>query len=321
MAEHAHHHGHAKTHDHDHSGVFHSHAPTGQMKKAFFLTFLILVVELIGGMLSHSLALLSDAGHVLTDIAAIGLSWFALKQSEKPPSGSMTFGYHRSGILAALINGITLILITLVILWEAYSRFHHPVNVTPTWMFISAGVGLLMNLYLGLGMRHDENINVRSAVLHMLGDAAASAAVILGGLIIAFTHWNLIDPILSVLIALLIAFGAWRIVKQTVSILMEGTPTGIEVGDIVETIRAVGGVHDVHDVHIWSITSGKNALSCHAVLDGGLTIRESQHILRDVEQALAHKNIGHVTVQIEDGDHPHDDSVLCRDDDSQPHSH
>lgn len=156
---------------------------------------------------------------------------------------------------------------------------------------------------------------MRSAVLHMLRDAAASAAVILGGLIIAFTHWNLVDPILSVLIALLIAFGAWRIVKQTVSILMEGTPTGIEVGDIVETIRAVGGVH------IWSITSGKNALSCHAVLDGGLTICESQHILRDVEHALAHKNIGHVTIQIEDGDHPHDDSVLCRDDDSQPHSH
>lgn len=312
MAEHS--------HDHDHGGVFHSHAPAGQMKKAFFLTLLILVVEVIGGILSHSLALLSDAGHVLTDIAAIGLSWFALKQSEKPPSEKMTFGYHRSGILAALINGITLIVITLIILWEAYSRFQHPEHVTPTWMFISAGVGLLMNLYLGLGMRHDENLNVKSAVLHMLGDAVASAGVIVGGIIILFTHWYVIDPILSVLIAILIAFGAWRIVKQTVGILMEGTPKGIEIDDIVKTIRSVSGIQDVHDVHVWSITDGKNALSCHAVLDGGMTIRDSQNILRKLEHELAHKNIGHVTVQTEDGDHPHDDSVLCADEEHE-HNH
>ena len=307
-------------HSHDHDGVFHSHAPAGQMKKAFFLTLLILVVEVIGGILSHSLALLSDAGHVLTDIAAIGLSWFALKQSEKPPSEKMTFGYHRSGILAALINGITLIVITLIILWEAYSRLQHPEHVMPTWMFISAGVGLLLNLYLGLGMRHDENINVKSAVLHMLGDAAASAGVIFGGIIILFTQWYVVDPILSVLIALLIAFGAWRIVKQTVGILLEGTPTGIEIDDIVKTIRSISGIQDVHDVHVWSITSGKNALSCHAVLDGSMSIRDSQTILRKLEHELAHRNIGHVTVQTEDGDHPHEDSVLCADEESE-HNH
>ena len=307
-------------HSHDHDGVFHSHAPAGQMKKAFFLTLLILVVEVIGGILSHSLALLSDAGHVLTDIAAIGLSWFALKQSEKPPSEKMTFGYHRSGILAALINGITLIVITLIILWEAYSRLQHPEHVMPTWMFISAGFGLLMNLYLGLRMRHDENINVKSAVLHMLGDAAASAGVIFGGIIILFTHWYVVDPILSVLIALLIAFGAWRIVKQTVGILLEGTPTGIEIDDVVKTIRSISGIQDVHDVHVWSITSGKNALSCHAVLDGSMSIRDSQTILRKLEHELAHRNIGHITVQTEDGDHLHEDSVLCADEELE-HNH
>ena len=312
MAEHS--------HDHDHGGVFHSHAPAGQMKKAFFLTLFILVVEVVGGILSHSLALLSDAGHVLTDIAAIGLSWFAIKQSEKPPSEKMTFGYHRSGILAALINGITLIVITLIILWEAYSRFQHPEHVTPTWMFISAGVGLLMNLYLGLGMRHEENLNVKSAVLHMLGDAAASAGVIVGGIIILFTHWYTIDPILSVLIAILIAFGAWRIVKQTIGILMEGTPKGIEIDDVVKTIRSVSGIQDVHDVHVWSITDGKNALSCHVILDGSMSIRDSQNILRKLEHELAHKNIGHVTVQTEDGGHPHDDSVLCADEEHE-HNH
>lgn len=298
-------------HDHDHGDVFHSHAPAGKMKTAFFLTVVILAAEVVGGLLSHSLALLADAGHVLTDIAAIGLSWFALKQAEKPSNQKMTYGYHRAGILAAFINGMTLILITIWILWEAYGRFNHPEHVTPTWMFISAGIGLLMNLYLGLGMRNEEDINVKSAVLHMLGDAAASAGVIVGGLIIMVTKWYVIDPILSVLIALLIASGAWRIVKQTVGILMEGTPKGIDLPKVIQEIKAVTGVHDVHDVHVWGITSGKNAMSCHIVLDGSMSIRDSQKVLRDLEHRMVHMNIGHVTVQTEDAQHPHDNSELC----------
>ncbi|WP_303801945.1 cation diffusion facilitator family transporter [Alicyclobacillus macrosporangiidus] len=228
--------GHNHDHGYNHGDVFHAHAPAGKMKLAFFLTLIILIVEVLGGWLSRSLALLSDAGHILTDSAAIGLSWYAMKQAEKPASEGMTFGYYRAGILAAFINGITLILITLWIVWEAYNRVLHPEYVAPAWMFISAGVGLAMNLYLGLGMHHEENLNVKSAVLHMLGDAAASAGVIVGGIIIAFTHWYVIDPILSVLIALLIAFGAWRIVKQTVSILMEDTPAGVEIPNVVAAI-------------------------------------------------------------------------------------
>lgn len=296
---------------HDHGGVFHSHAPAGQMKTAFFLTLLILVVEVIGGLLSHSLALLSDAGHVLTDIAAIGLSWYAVRQAEKSPDEKMTFGYYRSGILAALINGITLILITFWILWEAYGRFQHPQPVQSTWMFISAGIGLLMNLYLGLGMRKSEDINVKSAVLHMLGDAAASAGVIVGGFIILFTHDYVVDPVLSVLIAILIAYGAWRIVRQTTMILMEGTPQGIDFQKVVSEIKQVSGVQDAHDIHLWCITSGKNALSCHVVLDGEMTIRESQSMLREMEHRLVHLGIGHVTIQTEDAGHPHDNSELC----------
>ena len=306
MAEHAH-------HDHGHDGAFDSHAPVGRMRKAFFLTLLILFVEFSGGLFSHSLALLADAGHVLTDIAAIGLSWYALVQSQKPPNERMTFGYHRSGILAALVNGVALVAVTLVILFEAYRRFQHPEPVSSAWMFISAGVGLALNLYLGLGMRHEDNINVRSAVLHMLGDAAASAGVIAGGVVIALTGWYVVDPVLSVLIALLIAAGAQRIVKQTVGILMEGTPRGIAIDSVVALIRGVSGIRDVHDVHVWSITDGKNALSCHVVLDGDMTIRESQQILRRLEHDLIHRGIGHVTIQTEDGDHPHEDSVLCRD--------
>lgn len=305
MANHDHEHG------HNHEDVFHSHAPAGKMKIAFFFTLAILVVELIGGLISHSLALLSDAGHVLTDIAAIGLSWYAIKQAEKPSDEKMTFGYYRSGILAALINGLTLILITIWILWEAYARFKQPEVVTPTWMFVSAGFGLLMNLYLGLGMRNEEDINVKSAVLHMLGDAAASAGVIVGGIVIMFTKWYVVDAILSVLIALLISVGAWRIVKQTMRILMEGTPQGIDFQKVIAEIKAVPGIQDAHDVHVWSITSGKNALSCHVVLDGDITIRDSQAILREMEHRLVHLGIGHVTIQTEDDEHPHDNAELC----------
>lgn len=317
---HSHNHAHSHGHDHDHGDVFHSHAPAGKMKMAFFLTVIILVAEVIGGLLSHSLALLADAGHVLTDIAAIGLSWFALKQAEKPSNQKMTYGYHRAGILAALINGITLILITLWILWEAYGRFRNPEHVTPSWMFVSAGIGLFVNLYLGLGMRHEEDINVRSAVLHMLGDAAASAGVMIGGLIILGTGWYAVDPILSVLIAILIASGAWRIVKQTVGILMEGTPKGVDFQKVIQEIKSVSGVHDVHDMHVWSITSGKNALSCHVVLDGEMSIRDSQKILREMEHRLVHLGISHVTIQTEDGQHPHGNSELCATSDGQ-HAH
>lgn len=302
---------HNNDHNHDHGDVFHSHAPIGKMKLAFFLTLIILIVELIGGFISHSLALLSDAGHVLTDIAAIGLSWFALHQSQKPASENFTYGYHRSGILAAFINAMTLIVIAVVILYEAIDRFKNPQPVGSTWMFISASVGLIMNLYLGLGLRKEENINVKSAVLHMIGDAMASAGVIVGGLIILFTGWYIVDPILSVLIAFLIAFGAWKIVKQTIGILMEGTPKGISLEKVMEKIRSVKGVLNVHDLHVWSITSGKNALSCHVVLNNQITFQDSQLILREIEHKLQHQGIGHSTIQLENEEHPHDESAIC----------
>lgn len=308
-------------HDHDHHDLFHSHAPAGKMKRALILTLVILIVEVLGGWLSHSLALLSDAGHVLTDIGAIGLSWYAMKQSEKPANEGMTFGYYRAGILAAFINGITLILITVWILWEAYNRFQRPEPVEPAWMFVSAGVGLAMNVFLGLGMRNDENINVKSVVLHILGDAAASVGVIVGGLIIALKGWTMIDPVLSVLIALLIVFGAWRIVWQTMAVLMEGTPAGIEISKVVNVILSVQGIRDVHDLHAWTITSGRNALSCHIVVDGRQTVEETQRMLRDVEHKLVHLGIGHVTIQPEDAAHPHDNSVLCKNDGMSDHDH
>jgi len=296
---------------HTHQHTLHSHEPVAPMGKAFFLTVVILAVEVAGGLISHSLALLSDAGHVLTDVAAIGLSWLALKQSQRPSNRNMTYGYYRSGILIALFNAIALIVITLFILWEAYGRFRHPQAVAPAWMFVSAGIGLTLNLYLGLGMRTNHDLNVKSVVLHMLGDAAASAGVIVGGIVMLLKHWYVVDAILSVLIAILIASGAWQIVRQTVAILMEGAPAGIDFADVVASVKSVPGVLDVHDVHIWSIASGRNAMSCHVVLNGDMTIRASQSVLRALENRVQEFGIGHVTIQTEDGTHPHGASELC----------
>ena len=299
----------------------HTHAPAGKMKIAFFLTLFILVVEATGGFISNSLALLSDAGHVLTDIGAIGLSWYALRQGQKPPNERMTYGYDRTGILAALVNAVSLIIIAIVILWEAYHRFATPEPVQSTAMFISAGVGLLVNLYMGLGMRGSEDINVRSAVLHMLGDAAASAGVIVGGIIILFTHWYIVDPILSVFIALLIAVGAWRVLQQTVSILMESTPKGIELPVVARVISSTPGVVGVHDLHIWSITAGRHALSCHVVLNGNPSLDETQSIIKNIEHKLLHERINHATIQPEDIHHLHDNSLFCCDAVPNTHEH
>src|SRR5205807_8401896 len=191
--------------------VGHQHNHTHGMAKqtlrfAFFLTIIILAAELVGGIIGNSLALLSDAGHVVTDIFALGLAWFATVQAERPANARKTFGYHRVGILAALINAITLILVTVWILYEAVQRFQHPEPIQPLFMFASAGIGILVNLYIGFGLQKEkENLNAKAAALHVFGDVGASVGVIVAGLIILLTGWTVVDPVLSVAIAGLIA--------------------------------------------------------------------------------------------------------------------
>src|SRR3984893_4192523 len=219
-----------------HTGHQHTHNMAKQsLRLAFFLTLLILGAELIGGFLANSLALLSDAGHVITDIFALGLAWFAIVQAERPANARKTFGYHRVGILAAFVNAVTLILIAVVILWEAVQRFQHPEPVQPLIMFLSAGIGIAVNLYIGFGLhKESDNLNVRAATLHVFGDVGASAAVIVAGIIILLTGWTIADPILSVGIAALIGVGAWRILRETVDILMESVPKDISISNLVD---------------------------------------------------------------------------------------
>jgi cobalt-zinc-cadmium efflux system protein len=250
---------------------------------------------------------------VLTDIFALGLAWFATAQAERPANASKTFGYHRVGILAALVNAVTLIVIALVILWEAVQRFQHPEPVKPLVMFLSAGIGIVVNLYIGFGLRREsDNLNVRAAALHVFGDVGASIAVVIAGVVILLTGWTPADPVLSVGIAGLIAVGAWRILRETSDILLEAVPKDINLSELVRDMMRVPGVQDVHDLHVWCITSGMYALSCHALI-ADLPPSESASILGLLKSMLSEQyRIGHTAIQFES--HAHQE-VYCSVDD------
>jgi cobalt-zinc-cadmium efflux system protein len=284
-----------------HSGHAHTHGMArNSLRLAFFLTLIILIVELVGGLLANSLALLSDAGHVVTDIFALGLAWFATVQAERPANARKTFGYHRVGILAALVNAVTLIVIAFAILLEAIQRFQHPEPVQPLFMFLAAGIGIVINLTIGFGLlREGDNLNVRAAMLHVFGDVGASAGVIVAGIIILLTGWTIVDPLLSVGIAVLIAVGAWRILRETTDILLEAAPKGLSMPDLVKDMKSVEGIQDVHDLHVWSITSNMYALSCHALIND-LPPSDSSAILHSLNSMLSEQyHIGHATIQFE----------------------
>ena len=277
------------------------HATGTRLKWAFFATFFILAVEVIGGSLANSLALLSDAGHVLTDVAALGLAWFAAVQAQKSPTVDITFGFHRTGILAALANSITLIIIAFVILYEAFHRFQNPQPVESTIMYLSASVGVIVNLVIAFGFRGGEdNLNVRSALLHVLGDAAASAGVIIGAVIMQYTHWYVIDPIISVLIAFLIAWSAWKIVKETIHILMEGAPDNFDFDRLLTFVRTLPGTKGIHDLHVWSVMPERVALSCHLVVDLDGSLERSTEISKQLKQYILKEfGISHTTIEVE----------------------
>ena len=272
----------------------------GRLAKALFLTLAILVVELAGGVLSYSLALLSDAGHVTTDICALGLAWLAVRQSQRPADDQRSFGYHRAGILAAMVNGSTLIVLVFVITWEAAQRLLHPVPVQGAIVIVSALVGVGVNAYIALSFREGgANLNIRAALLHAVGDLLASIGVIVAGLIILLTGWLYADPLVSVLIAALIGWNALRIVRETVNILLEGTPRNLELGAVRREVEAIEGVVTMHDLHVWSISSEHTALAAHLVV-ADQSLADSEHLMRRVEDRLCERfGIEHTTIQVE----------------------
>src|SRR6266699_6161339 len=237
------------------------------LKTALALTCVILLVEFAGGLISHSLALLSDAGHVLTDVFALGLAWFAVEQSKRPADRHRSYGYQRVSILAALVNSVTLIVIVIAIAYEAVRRLANPEPVQGWVVIVTALMGIAVNLYVIFGLRGEtRSLNMRAAFLHVAGDIGASVGVVLAGVVILLTAWLYIDPILSLSIAALIAFGAWKIVRETVNLLMEGTPREINLPAITRQITSTPNVSGVHDLHVWALSSEQVALSCHVVV-------------------------------------------------------
>jgi cobalt-zinc-cadmium efflux system protein len=291
------------------------------LKVAFALTCAVLVVELAGGLASHSLALLSDAGHVLTDVFALGLAWFAVAQSDRPADARRSYGYHRVSILAALVNAATLIVIVLAIGYEAIQRLAHPQPVQGGIVIVTAVVGIAINLVVAFGLRREaHSLNIRAALIHVVGDLAASVGVVLAGIVILLTGWLYIDSILSLGIAVLIAFGAWGIVRETVNLLMEGTPAEIDLVAVTKEIASTELVTSMHDLHVWALSSDEVALSCHVVV-GDHPLSDAEHVVRDLESRLcANFAIGHTTIQVESC-HPCGEIHHAAGDHNHPHEH
>jgi cobalt-zinc-cadmium efflux system protein len=271
---------------------------SGRLKWVLGLTATFMVAELVGGLLSNSLALLADAGHMLTDVAALGLSVFAISLARRPPSRKRTYGYVRFEILAALVNGAALLGISGLILWEAWERLRQPAAIDGTIMLTVAGAGLLVNI-VGATLLHShahDNLNVRGAYLHVIGDLLGSVGALMAGVIILTTGWTPIDPIASVAIALLILFSAWHLVREAADVLLESAPSHVDMQAILDDLGNIGGLEEVHDVHVWTLTSGFIALSAHGVIDD---VTQHNRILNEVRERMRARGIEHVTFQIE----------------------
>ncbi len=279
------------------------HAPPlgNKLKFGIMLTSFILVAEVVGGLLSNSLALLSDAGHVFTDIAALSLSWYGVRQAGRPSSSRMTFGYHRVGVMVAIVNAVSIFAIAVAILYQAYRRLQQPPEVNSLLMLSVAIVGLVVNAFVAFWLRREQksNINVRSAFWHALGDALASVGVIIGGIIMLFTGWFLVDPIVSVLISCAITLAAWRILKEGFQVLLEATPQNMDIMELVNNLNRVPGVKEVHDVHVWSISPELHAMSCHVLIDD-LSTSQAASIRDEIEDMVRKQfHIKHTTLQME----------------------
>ncbi|HLC16909.1 MAG TPA: cation diffusion facilitator family transporter [Thermodesulfovibrionia bacterium] len=294
-------------HNHtNHCSEHHHHGRSLQdnrraLKIALAVTGLIMIVEVAGGIFSNSLALLSDAGHMLTDLLALVLSFLALSYASRPPTSTKTYGFYRLEILAALTNGVILILISLYIFWEAYKRLITPVDVKGQIMLYVALVGLVANLIAAVAMQRvsRDSLNIRSAFLHILGDALSSVGVIVAALIIKWTDLMIIDPIISFVISVVILFGAYQLVRDSANILLEAAPKEINPKELMQTLLTLDEVQEIHCLHIWAITSGVYALSAH-VRVSDMAISSSLTLLEKIQNTLRDDfHINHTTIQFE----------------------
>ena len=300
----------------NHAHCAHSHTSNKVvLRNSFLIISAFMLVEVAGGFATNSLALLSDAVHMLSDAAALGLSLFAFKFGERKGNLQKTFGYRRIEILAATINALALVAIAVLIVIEATRRFQNPPEVATAGMLAISTLGLAVNIVVALYMLRGsdvrENVNMRGAYAHVLGDALGSVGAITAALLMMCFGWGWADAAASVLVAVLIVKSGWDVLKESLNILMEGSPKGVSLDALVEQIRGVDGVLSVHDLHVWSITSGANALTAHIVVSGELSVREAERILREISHEMEHLGITHTTLQLESSDYECADELIC----------
>ena len=307
MSNHTHHHNH--THNHVHTNN----------KKVLAISFIIIglfmIVEILGGFIANSLALLSDGLHMFSDTVSLGVALIAFIYAEKNATSTKTFGYKRFEVLAALFNGITLLIISGVIIIEAIRRFFNPIKVQSTEMFIISVIGLIVNIIVAIIMFKSgdtsHNLNMRGAFIHVLGDLLGSLGAIIASILIYVFNFTIADPIASILVSIIILKSAIGISRSSLNILMEGTPSDVNLDKIISTIINHNEIYNVHDYHVWTISNDMNALNCHAVVSETMSVQDCEGLLKKIEHELLHLNIQHMTIQLETAQHDHDTSVLC----------
>lgn len=290
------------SHDHSH----HQHSVDHvNMSKAFVagivLNFAFVIIEVIAGLYNHSLSLLSDAGHNLADVGALALSLFAFKLLKVKSNDQFTYGYRKTSILVALFNAVVLLISIGIIVFEAIQRLFHPQHISGINVSVIAGIGIVIN-FISARMFYrnkESDINVRSAYLHLMADAAVSLGIVTGGLLIFYFKWFWLDPALSIIIALIILAGTWNLLKESLRLSLDAVPEDITLIDIKATAMKVPGVKDFHHVHIWAMSTRENALTAHLVLAYDSTIEEEKKIKAEIKHQLFHKNIHHITLETE----------------------
>ncbi len=299
-------------HDHDHSHS-HSHMPVlTNVNSAFIigivLNLLFVIIEAAVGFYIHSLSLLGDAGHNLTDVGALAISLLAFKLMQKKPSKEYTYGYRKTSILAALLNAVLLLVTIGAIAYEAIRRLFHPEHVAGTDIAIVAGIGIVVNATTAfLFMRNKEHdINVKGAYLHMMADAAVSLAIVVAGIIIHYTNWYWLDPAFSIIIVVVILVSTWSLLKDSVRLALDGVPTDIDVDTIQAAAEQTKGVVRIHHLHVWAMSTTQNALTLHVVVQNQLTMQEIQCIKEELKHTFLHHNVQHSTIETET------DEVFCK---------
>jgi len=288
------------THTHSHFGDL-AHQTTKRLALSLALTLAFVIIETLAGIVSNSLALLTDAAHNFTDVIALGLSWYALRISTQPAHAGKTYGYHRVGILVALVNSTTLILISIGIFYEAYHRFLAPPEVDAPILIGVGTLAFIINAVTAWLVQKgsDHDLNLRSTFVHLMGDVLSTVGAVIAGIVIFYTKMNWLDPLVSVLIGALILWNAWKILRQTIHILLESTPENIDMKDMVNDLLNIEGVRGVHDLHVWSINENLRVLSAH-IMTADIPVSAGTAIQRGVNEVLFHKyNIQHATLQLE----------------------